>query len=75
MCNQADYRSVPGVRGHDGGHAGSPWEIGLAEAQQTLVLNRLRGRIAVQVDGGLHTGRDVAIETIECAIVDKAWRA
>ncbi|MGE3142586.1 MAG: glutamate synthase-related protein, partial [Hyphomonadaceae bacterium] len=42
-------------------HAGSPWEIGLAETQQTLVLNSLRGRIAVQVDGGLRTGRDVAI--------------
>ena len=40
---------------------GSPWEIGLAETQQTLVLNGLRGRIAVQVDGGLRTGRDVAI--------------
>ncbi len=39
----------------------SPWEIGLAETQQTLVLNGLRGRIAVQVDGGLRTGRDVAI--------------
>ena len=38
-----------------------PWEIGLAETQQTLVLNRLRGRIAVQVDGGLRTGRDVVI--------------
>ena len=42
-------------------HAGSPWEIGLAETHQTLVLNRLRGRIAVQVDGGLRTGRDVVI--------------
>src|SRR4029450_4305699 len=42
-------------------HAGSPWEIGLAETQQTLVLNALRGRIAVQVDGGWRTGRDVAI--------------
>jgi glutamate synthase (NADPH/NADH) large chain len=59
------------IAGHDGGtgasprtsihHAGSPWEIGLAETQQTLVLNRLRGRIAVQVDGGLRTGRDVVI--------------
>jgi glutamate synthase (NADPH) large chain len=59
------------ISGHDGGtgasprtsiqHAGSPWEIGLAETQQTLVLNRLRGRIAVQVDGGLRTGRDVVI--------------
>jgi len=42
-------------------HAGAPWEIGLAEAHQTLVQNDLRGRIAVQVDGGLRTGRDVAI--------------
>ena len=57
--------------GHDGGtgaspwssikHAGSPWEIGLAETQQTLVLNRLRGRIRVQADGQMKTGRDVAI--------------
>jgi glutamate synthase (NADPH/NADH) large chain len=59
------------IAGHDGGtgaspltsikHAGSPWEIGLSETHQTLVLNRLRGRIAVQVDGGLRTGRDVVI--------------
>ena len=59
------------ISGHDGGtgasprtsihHAGSPWEIGLAETQQTLVMNRLRGRITVQVDGGLRTGRDVVI--------------
>src|SRR5690606_24793813 len=42
-------------------HAGSPWEIGLAETQQTLLLNDLRSRIAVQVDGGLRTGHDVAI--------------
>ena len=59
------------IAGHDGGtgaspltsikHAGSPWEIGLAETHQTLVLNALRGRIAVQVDGGIRTGRDVVI--------------
>ncbi len=59
------------ISGHDGGtgasplssikHAGTPWEIGLAETQQTLVLNRLRGRIAVQVDGQIKTGRDVVI--------------
>jgi glutamate synthase (NADPH/NADH) large chain len=59
------------VSGHDGGtgasplssikHAGTPWELGLAEAQQTLVLNRLRGRIILQVDGQLKTGRDVLI--------------
>ncbi|MCG3189781.1 MAG: Ferredoxin-dependent glutamate synthase 1 [Burkholderiaceae bacterium] len=59
------------IAGHDGGtgaspwssikHAGTPWELGLAEAQQTLVLNRLRGRIRVQVDGQMKTGRDVVI--------------
>ena len=59
------------ISGHDGGtgaspwgsikHAGTPWELGLAETQQTLVLNRLRGRIAVQVDGQLKTGRDVVV--------------
>ena len=59
------------IAGHDGGtgaspissikHAGSPWELGLAETQQTLVLNRLRGRIAVQVDGQIKTGRDVIV--------------
>jgi len=59
------------IAGHDGGtgaspwssikHAGSPWEIGLAETQQTLVLNRLRGRIRVQADGQMKTGRDVII--------------
>ena len=42
-------------------HAGSPWEIGLAETHQTLVANGLRGRIAVQVDGGIRTGRDVVV--------------
>jgi glutamate synthase (NADPH/NADH) large chain len=59
------------ISGHDGGtgaspwssimHAGTPWELGLAETQQTLTLNRLRGRIAVQVDGQMKTGRDVVI--------------
>ena len=59
------------VSGHDGGtgaspltsikHAGLPWELGLAETQQTLVLNRLRGRVRLQVDGQLKTGRDVVI--------------
>ena len=59
------------IAGHDGGtgaspwssikHAGSPWEIGLAETQQTLVLNGLRSRIRVQTDGQMKTGRDVAI--------------
>ncbi|WP_243392535.1 glutamate synthase large subunit [Solitalea longa] len=59
------------ISGYDGGtgaspatsikHAGMPWEIGLAEAQQTLVLNKLRGQIRLQVDGQLKTGRDVVI--------------
>jgi glutamate synthase domain-containing protein 2/glutamate synthase domain-containing protein 1/glutamate synthase domain-containing protein 3 len=62
------------ISGHDGGtgasplasikHAGLPWEIGLAETQQTLVLNDLRGRIRVQTDGGLKTGRDVVIAAL-----------
>jgi glutamate synthase (NADPH/NADH) large chain len=59
------------IAGHDGGtgasplssikHAGTPWELGLAETQQTLVLNQLRGRVVVQVDGQMKTGRDVLI--------------
>jgi len=59
------------VAGHDGGtgasplssvkHAGTPWELGLSETQQTLVLNGLRGRVRVQADGQMKTGRDVAI--------------
>ena len=59
------------VSGHDGGtgasplnslkHAGTPWELGLAEAQQTLIANGLRGRVSVQVDGQMKTGRDVVI--------------
>lgn len=62
------------VSGHDGGtgasplnslkHAGTPWELGLAEAQQTLMLNNLRGRVSVQVDGQLKTGRDVIIAAL-----------
>ena len=62
------------IAGHDGGtgaspwssikHAGTPWELGLAEAQQTLVLNRLRGRIRVQVDGQIKTGRDVVVAAL-----------
>ncbi|WP_170003663.1 glutamate synthase large subunit [Pseudopontixanthobacter vadosimaris] len=65
---RADHLTVSGYEGGTGAspltsltHAGSPWEIGLAETQQTLMLNDLRSRIAVQVDGGLRTGRDVAI--------------
>ncbi|NEX18731.1 glutamate synthase large subunit [Thiorhodococcus mannitoliphagus] len=64
----ADHVTISGYDGGTGAspltsikHAGSPWEIGLAETHQTLVLNRLRGRIAVQVDGGMRTGRDVVI--------------
>ncbi len=62
------------ISGHDGGtgaspltslkHAGGPWEIGLAETQQTLVLNNLRDRIVVQCDGQLKTGRDVVIAAL-----------
>ncbi len=62
------------ISGHDGGtgaspmnslkHAGTPWEIGLAETQQTLVLNGLRDRITVQVDGAMKTGRDVIIAAL-----------
>jgi glutamate synthase (NADPH/NADH) large chain len=65
---RADHVTIAGYDGGTGAspltsltHAGSPWEIGLAETQQTLLLNDLRERIAVQVDGGLRTGRDVAI--------------
>jgi glutamate synthase (NADPH/NADH) large chain len=64
----SDHVTIAGFEGGTGAspltsikHAGSPWEIGLAETQQTLVLNRLRGRIAVQVDGGVRTGRDVVV--------------
>ncbi|MDF0530610.1 glutamate synthase large subunit [Tsukamurella sp. 8F] len=62
------------ISGHDGGtgatpltsmkHAGAPWEIGLAETQQTLLLNGLRDRIVVQVDGQLKTGRDVVVAAL-----------
>ncbi len=65
---RADHVTIAGFEGGTGAspltsikHAGSPWEIGLAETQQTLVLNRLRGRISVQVDGGVRTGRDVVV--------------
>ena len=62
------------ISGHDGGtgaspltslkHAGAPWELGLAETQQTLMLNGLRDRIVVQVDGQMKTGRDVLIAAL-----------
>src|SRR5438270_1140566 len=65
---RSDHVTIAGYEGGTGAspltsltHAGAPWQTGLAETQQTLVLNGLRGRIAVQVDGGLRTGRDVAI--------------
>ena len=65
---RADHVTISGFDGGTGAspltsikHAGSPWEIGLAETHQTLVLNHLRGRIAVQVDGGMRTGRDVVV--------------
>ena len=64
----ADHVTIAGFDGGTGAspltsikHAGSPWEIGLAETHQTLVMNKLRNRIAVQVDGGMRTGRDVVI--------------
>ncbi|MDB4937970.1 MAG: Glutamate synthase large chain [Labilithrix sp.] len=62
------------IAGHDGGtgaspvssiqHAGTPWELGLAEAQQVLILNDLRSRVTLQVDGQLKTGRDVAFAAL-----------
>lgn len=62
------------ISGHDGGtgaspqtsikHAGLPWELGLAETQQTLVLNDLRSRVTIEADGGLKTGRDVAVAAL-----------
>jgi glutamate synthase (NADPH/NADH) large chain len=65
---RADHVTIAGFEGGTGAspltsikHAGSPWEIGLAETHQTLVANQLRGRIAVQVDGGIRTGRDVVV--------------
>jgi glutamate synthase (NADPH) large chain len=67
----ADHITIAGYDGGTGAspltsltHAGSPWEIGLAETQQTLALNGLRGRVLVQADGGLRTGRDVAIAAL-----------
>ncbi|MEL6748251.1 MAG: glutamate synthase-related protein, partial [Pseudomonadota bacterium] len=65
---KADHVTISGFEGGTGAspltsikHAGSPWELGLAETQQTLVINGLRSRIKVQVDGGLRTGRDVIV--------------
>ena len=68
---RADHITISGYEGGTGAspltsltHAGSPWEIGLAETQQTLLLNNLRSRVCVQADGGLRTGRDVAIAAL-----------
>jgi glutamate synthase (NADPH/NADH) large chain len=65
---RADHITISGFEGGTGAspltaikHAGSPWEIGLAETQQTLVVNGLRSRVELQVDGGVRTGRDVLI--------------
>ncbi len=65
---KADHITISGYDGGTGAspltsikNAGSPWELGLAETHQTLVLNKLRNRISLQVDGGLKTGRDVVI--------------
>ncbi|MCB1454525.1 MAG: glutamate synthase large subunit, partial [Rhizobiaceae bacterium] len=65
---RADHITIAGYDGGTGAspmtsikHAGSPWEMGLAETHQTLVLNGLRSRVALQVDGGLRTGRDVIV--------------
>ena len=67
----ADHLTISGYDGGTGAspltslrHAGSPWEIGLAETHQTLVLNKLRSRVCVQADGGLRTGRDVVIAAL-----------
>jgi glutamate synthase (ferredoxin) len=68
------YADVIHISGHNGGtgasplssikNAGAPWELGLAETQQTLVLNDLRGRVRLRVDGGFKTGRDVVIAAL-----------
>src|SRR5439155_10388963 len=68
------YADVIHISGHDGGtgasplgsikHAGIPWELGLAETQQVLVLNDLRGRVKLRSDGGLKTGRDVMVAAL-----------
>jgi glutamate synthase (NADPH/NADH) large chain len=65
---RADHVTISGMEGGTGAsplssikHAGSPWELGLAETHQTLLRNKLRSRISVQVDGGLRTGRDVIV--------------
>ncbi|MEC8498303.1 MAG: glutamate synthase large subunit [Pseudomonadota bacterium] len=68
---KADHVTISGFEGGTGAspltsikHAGSPWELGLAETHQTLVINGLRSRITVQADGGLKTGRDVVVAAL-----------
>ena len=68
---QADHILISGCDGGTGAsewtgikHAGAPWEIGLAETHQTLVLNGLRGRVTLETDGQLRTGRDVVIAAL-----------
>ena len=68
---RADHITISGFDGGTGAapltsikHAGGPWETGLAETQQTLVLNGLRGRVALQADGGIRTGKDVMIAVL-----------
>ena len=68
---KADHVTISGFEGGTGAspltsikNAGSPWELGLAETHQTLVINGLRSRITVQADGGLKTGRDVVIAAL-----------
>ncbi|GLS43395.1 glutamate synthase large subunit [Methylobacterium brachythecii] len=68
---RADHITISGFDGGTGAapltslkHAGGPWETGLAETQQTLVLNNLRGRVALQADGGIRTGKDVLIAVL-----------
>jgi glutamate synthase (NADPH) large chain len=65
---RADHITIAGFEGGTGAspltsikHAGSPWEMGLAETHQTLVEQRLRARVRLEVDGGLRTGRDVVM--------------
>ncbi|MBL0951052.1 MAG: benzoate/H(+) symporter BenE family transporter, partial [Pseudomonas sp.] len=75
---RADHITISGFEGGTGAspltsikHAGSPWELGLAETQQTLVLNRLRGRVALQADGGIRTGRDVVVAMLLAYLLGK----
>ena len=72
------------IAGHNGGtgaspqtsikHAGLPWEIGLAEAHQVLTLNNLRGSVTLRTDGGVRTGRDVAITDVDADGGSRGYR-